>query len=67
MAWTVTVIVGLYWAVELLTYLPVLLGPTTFAEFEGGLPPFLMGIVWAALGVGLLRSRVPSRPEIGRA
>ena len=57
--WTVTALVGLYWVIELLTYVPVLLGPETFAGFEGGLPPFLLGIAWAILGGGLLRSRVP--------
>lgn len=60
-AWTVTALVGLYWVSDLLVYLPVLLGPETFAGFEGGLPPFLLGIFWAILGGGLLRSRVPSQ------
>ena len=60
-AWTVTALVGLYWVVELLTYLPVLLGPETFAGFEGGLPPFLLGILWAILGGGLLRPGVLSQ------
>ncbi len=60
-AWTVTALVGLYWIVDLLTYLPLLLGPQTFAGFEGGLPPFLLGIFWAILGGGLLRARVPSQ------
>ena len=60
-AWTVTALVGLYWIVDLLTYLPLLLGPQTLAGFEGGLPPFLLGIFWAILGGGLLRARVPSQ------
>lgn len=60
-AWTVTALVALYWVVELLVYLPVLVGPETLAEFEGGLPPFLLGIFWAILGGGLLRSHVPSQ------
>lgn len=61
-AWLVTALVALYWVLDLLTYVPVLLGPQTFAGFEGGLPPFLLGIFWAILGGGLLRARVPS-PE----
>jgi hypothetical protein len=60
-AWTVTALVGLYWAIEVLSYLPVLLGPGSFAEFEGGLPPFLMGFFWAILGGGILRARVTSQ------
>jgi len=59
-AWTLTVLVGLYWAFDLLTYLPVILGPATLAAFEGGLPPFLLGIFWAVLGGSLLKSRVTS-------
>lgn len=58
-AWTVAALTGLYFAVELLTYLPVFLGPTTLAETPG-LPPFLLGIFWAVLGGALLRSRVTS-------
>lgn len=60
-AWTVTALVGVYWVIEVLTYLPVIVGPETFAEFEGGLPPFLLGIFWAILGGGLLGSRVTSQ------
>ena len=60
-AWTVMWLVGVYGVIEVLTYLPVLLGAETFAGFEGGLPPFLLGIFWAVLGGGLLRARVPSR------
>jgi len=53
-------IYALYVAFEVLTYLPVIFGPTTFAGFLGGLPPFLLGIFWAALGGGLLKWRVTS-------
>lgn len=58
--WTVSALVAVYWVLEVLTYLPVLLGPATFAEFEGGLPPFLLGVLWAVLGGGLLRSGLRS-------
>ena len=59
-AWTVAALATLYLLFEVLTYLPVLLGPATFAETTGGLPPFLLGFMWAGLGGGLLRARVPS-------
>ena len=58
-AWTVAALLCLYFGFELLTYLPVLLGPATFAE-TAGLPPFLLGVLWAGLGGGLLRGGVPS-------
>ena len=58
-AWTIATLTALYFIVELLTYLPVLLGPATLAE-TAGLPPFLLGIFWAVLGGVLLRTRVPS-------
>ena len=58
--WTVTVLVAVYWVLEVLTYLPVLLGSATFADFEGGLPPFVLGVLWAVLGGGLLRSGLRS-------
>jgi hypothetical protein len=58
-AWAVAALTALYFVFELLTYLPVLLGPASFAETVG-LPPFLLGIFWAVLGGGLLRARVPS-------
>jgi hypothetical protein len=60
-AGTVVALTSLYWAADVAVYLPVLLGPETFAEHEGGLPPLLLGFFWAALGGGLLRSRVPSQ------
>jgi hypothetical protein len=64
MARRTTVVVGglyaLYVLFEVLTYLPVIFGPTDFAGFMGGLPPFVVGIFWAALGGGLLKSRIPS-------
>ncbi len=49
----------LYLVVELLTYLPALLGSATLADTVG-LPPFLLGICWAVLGGIVLRARVPS-------
>ena len=49
----------LYLVVELLTYLPALLGSATLADTVG-LPPFLLGIFWAVLGGIVLRARVPS-------
>jgi hypothetical protein len=58
-AWTVAALAGLYLAFELLVYLTVLFGAATLEE-TAGLPPFLLGCFWAALGVGLLRSRVSS-------
>lgn len=58
------IVVGALYAVyvvfEVLIYLPVIFGPTTFAEFLGGVPPFLLGILWAVLGGGLLKSPLPS-------
>ena len=59
-ALVVGVLYALYVVFEVLTYLPVMFGPTDFAGFLGGLPPFLVGILWATLGGGLLKSRVPS-------
>lgn len=59
--WTVAVLVGIYGIVEVLTYLPVLLGSETFAGFEGGVPPLVLGILWAVLGGAILRSGLPSR------
>jgi hypothetical protein len=58
-AWTVAVLVALYFVFELLVYLPALFGSVSLAE-TAGLPPFLLGLFWAALGIGLLRSRVSS-------
>jgi hypothetical protein len=58
-AWTVAALAGLYLVLELLVYLTVLFGSATLEE-TAGLPPFLLGFFWAALGVGLLRSRVSS-------
>jgi hypothetical protein len=58
-AWTVAVLVALYFVFELLVYLPALFGTVSLAE-TAGLPPFLLGFFWAALGIGLLRSRVSS-------
>lgn len=59
-ATVVGVIYVLYWAVELLIYLPVLLGPGDLAGADAGLPPFLLGFFWAAVGGALLRTGVPS-------
>ena len=56
----VGVLYALYVVFEILAYLPVLFGPTTFASFMGGLPPFLLGLLWAALGSALLKSRITS-------
>lgn len=58
-AWTVAALTAIYYVFELLTYLPVLAGPATFAETKG-LPPFLLGIFWAGFGGTVLRARVPS-------
>jgi hypothetical protein len=58
-AWTVSALVVLYLVFDLVTYLPALFGPASLADVVG-LPPFLLGVVWAALGVGLLRSDVSS-------
>jgi len=57
--WAVAALTTLYLVFEVLTYLPALFGPATLAE-SVGLPPFLLGFFWAALGGGLLRARVPS-------
>ena len=58
-AWSVAALAGIYLVFEVLVYLTVLFGSATLADTVG-LPPFLLGIFWAALGVGLLRSRVSS-------
>jgi hypothetical protein len=58
-AWTVAVLTTLYLALELLAYLPALAGAADLAETTG-IPPFILGILWTALGVALLRSRVPT-------
>jgi len=58
----VGVIYALYWAFELLVYLPVLLSPEGLSAETVGLPPFLLGILWAAVGGALLRARVASDP-----
>jgi len=60
-ALTVVGLVTLYWVTEILLYLPVLLGSSTLAGMEGGVPPFLMGVFWAILGGGVLRSGPPRR------
>lgn len=57
----VAVIYALYWAVELVTYLPALVGPGTMADAAVGLPPFLLGFFWAVVGGALLRTGVPSQ------
>jgi hypothetical protein len=59
--WTVAVLVGLHGIVEVLSYLPVLVGSATFAGFEGGVPPFVLGLLWAVLAGGILRSGLPSQ------
>ena len=58
-AWTVAALTAIYYVFELLTYLPVLVGPGTFAETTG-LPPFLLGLFWAGFGGSVLLARVPS-------
>jgi len=57
--WTVAALTALYFVFEVLTYLPALFGPATLDEAVG-LPPFLIGFFWAALGGALHRARVPS-------
>ncbi len=57
--WAVAAVTLLYFVVEVLTYLPALLGSPTLADTVG-LPPFLLGFVWAVLGGMVLRARVPS-------
>ena len=59
-ALVVGIVYALYAVFEVLTYLPVVFGPATFADFLGGLPPFLLGIFWAVLGGGLLKSPITS-------
>jgi hypothetical protein len=59
-ATVVAVLFALYLILEVLTYLPILFGPATFAGFLGGVPPFLAGVLWAVLGGGVLKSRIPS-------
>jgi hypothetical protein len=56
-AGTVAVLATLYVALELVAYLPALLGAADVAE-TAGIPPFVLGILWAALGAALLRSAV---------
>lgn len=56
----VGVLYALYWALEILIYLPVLLVPSGPAIATVGLPPFLLGLLWAALGAALRRRGVPS-------
>jgi hypothetical protein len=51
---------ALYVVFEVLSYLPVIFGPATLAGFLGGVPPFLLGIFWAVLGGGLLKSPITS-------
>jgi hypothetical protein len=60
--WTVTVATGVYLVLELFTYLSAL-GAATLAETTGP-PPFLLGFLWAALGVRLL-SRGTVHPRGG--
>jgi hypothetical protein len=64
-AWTVTVVTGIYFALELLTYLPALIGSATLAETTGP-PPFLLGFLWAFLGFNLLRAGALQR-HVGQA
>lgn len=54
-------IYALYWAFELLVYVPALLDPGSLADSTIGLPPFLLGIFWAVMGGALLRAGVRSR------
>ncbi len=52
-------IAGLYLLLDIVTWLPVFAGEVRPAE-GGGLPPFLIGVLWLALGIVLLRRRVSS-------
>jgi hypothetical protein len=54
-SWGIAIFTGLYVVLELLTYLPAL-GSAELAETTGP-PPFLLGFVWALLGVRLLARR----------
>ena len=56
----VGVLYALYWALEILIYVPVLLDPAGSAIAAVGLPPFLLGLLWAAVGAALRRRGVPS-------
>ena len=58
--WAVAAVILLYLVVELLTYLPALVGSPTLADTVG-LPPFLLGILWAVVGGMVLRARVTSK------
>jgi hypothetical protein len=59
-ALAITALSALYLAVEVLIYLPAIVGSTTFADTVG-LPPFLLGFFWAWLGGAVLRARVTSQ------
>lgn len=59
-ALVVSVLYALYWVLEILLYLPVLLDPSGSALATAGLPPFLLGLFWAAVGGALIRRGVPS-------
>jgi hypothetical protein len=59
-ALVVGVLYTLYWVLEILLYLPVLLDPSGTAFATAGLPPFLLGLFWAAVGGALIRRGVPS-------
>lgn len=56
----VAILYVLYWILEILLYLPVLADPDSAIGMEDGLPPFLLGFFWAAVGGALLRRGVPS-------
>lgn len=59
-AWAITALSAMYLVIEVLTYLPAIVGPTTLADTVG-LPPFLLGLLWAWLGAAILRARVTSQ------
>jgi hypothetical protein len=59
-ALVVGVLYSLYWVLEILLYLPVLLDPSGTALATAGLPPFLLGLFWTAVGGALIRRGVPS-------
>lgn len=57
---TVAVITAAFLALDVITYLPALTGEIPMDEVEN-LPPVIITLLWLALGVGLLRRRVPSQ------
>lgn len=59
-ATVVATLMVLYFAFDLLTYLPAFFGSVDLKEAVG-LPPFLMSVIWAILGTAVLRRGVPFR------